>query len=428
MPRTAALVLAASTGLFAGCGGGGKPSDLQFETVKVERAPIVSRISASGTLNALVTVQVGSQVSGRIQSIEVDFNSAVKKGQELARIDPQFYKAAREMAQANKMAAEANLQRSSVQERDAKRQYGRARDLAAQGIATQAELDAAQAAFEAAQAQTESLRGQLEQARAALNQAEINLAYTNIISPINGVVVSRNVDIGQTVAASLQTPTLFLIAEDLRKMQVDTSIAEADVGKLQPGMLAGFTVDAYPNQRFQGKIRQIRNAPTTVQNVVTYDAVIDVDNSELKFKPGMTANVVVVTAQQDDALRVPNAALRFRPPPEALPEGFRGAGGAAGGRGPQATGGPRPGGGMPGGGAPAGRPGVADPGGPGSDRRLVWLLKDKKPVPAPIRIGITDGTYTEVAEGKLQEGDLVIINASTPGAGGNVPPGMRRGL
>jgi HlyD family secretion protein len=400
-------LLAALAG--AGCGKSEQSTPIRYETAPVERAAMTAKVSASGTLSALVTVQVGSQVSGRLLTIQADFNDRVKKGQVLATIDAQIFRATVEMARANKAAAEGNLVKARVQELDAQRQYQRTQDLFDKGIATQADLDTGEAGYKAASAQTTALQGQLEQAKAGLNQAEVNLEYTTIVSPINGVVISRNVDIGQTVAASLQAPTLFLIAEDMRKMQVDTSVAEADVGGLKEGMQATFTVDAYPNERFSGVIRQIRNAATTVQNVVTYDAVIDVENPNLKFRPGMTANVTIVTAHRDSTLRIPNAALRFRPPPGAL----SGDAGKADGKG-------RPGTARASTGAAAvpatePRPGLAN-------QRTVWVLKDNRPQPVTIGVGITDGTYTEVVEGPLNAGDLVIINAIGTG---NAAPRFR---
>jgi HlyD family secretion protein len=391
--------LLAATAL-AGCNRGDTGDVLRYETAPVDRATVTAKVSASGTLSALVTVQVGSQVSGRILTIHADFNDGVKKGAVLATIDPQIFKATVEMARATKSAAEGNLIKAQVQELDANRQFQRTTDLFAKGIATQADLDTAEANYRAASAQVTAIRGQLEQAVAALEQAQVNLEYTTIISPINGVVISRNVDIGQTVAASLQAPTLFLIAEDLRKMQVDTSVAEADVGQLKDGMTATFSVDAYPNERFTGVIRQIRNAATTVQNVVTYDAVIDVANPDLKFKPGMTANVVIVAANHENTLRVPNAALRFRPPPAALKEVSkdRGAGSASA--------------------STEGRPsGETAP----ADQRTIWVLKDNQPQPRRIRIGITDGTYTEVVGGNLAEGDAVIVNVMGGSGSSNAP-------
>ena len=268
-----------------------RASTLHYDTVKVDTGRIVAKVTATGTVSALVTVQVGSQVSGRIQYLYVDFNAPVKKGQLIAKIDPQLFEAATEQARANLGAAQGNLTKAKAQAVDADRQYRRSRALVARQLIAQAEVDTAQTNAEVAIAQVEAAKGSVAQAQAALHQAQINLAYTDIVSPTNGVVISRNVDVGQTVAASLQAPILFLIAEDLAKMQVDSSVAEADVGKLRANMPATFTVDAYPGERFTGTVRQIRNAPQAVQNVVTYDAVIDVDNSALKLKPGMTANI-----------------------------------------------------------------------------------------------------------------------------------------
>jgi HlyD family secretion protein len=374
----------------------------RFETSQLNRGQIVAKVTASGTLSALVTVQVGSQVSGRIKQLHATFNSEVKKGQVIANLDPQLYKAALEQSRANHAAAQGDLLKSQVQAQDAERQLKRTRELAQRNLVAQAELDTAQANADVANAQVAASSGRLQQARAALNQAEVNLTYTTIASPIDGVVISRNVDEGQTVAATMQAPILFVIAGDLREMQVDTSVAEADVGKLQPDMAATFTVDAYPNERFEGKVRQIRNSPQTVQNVVTYDAVVDVGNPELKLRPGMTANVTFVYADALDALRVPNAALRFRPSAELL--------------------GPRAGSDATA--AKAGR----KPADPRSRSRTVWALRDNKPTPIEIETGITDGSYTEVVSGALKAGDTVITDT----AGGAKPPGggmpMRRVL
>ncbi|HVI92482.1 MAG TPA: efflux RND transporter periplasmic adaptor subunit, partial [Anaeromyxobacter sp.] len=268
-----------------------RPPALTFETQPADRGGVVAKVTATGTLSALVTVQVGSQVSGRLAQVLVDYNSPVKKGQLIARIDPQLFEAAVEQARANLVAARGNLAKARAQAIDADRQAKRSATLAEQKLVSEADRDTAQANADAARAQVEASNGDVAQAEASLHQAQVNLAYTRIVSPTDGVVISRNVDVGQTVAASLQAPTLFVIAEDLSRMQVDTNVAEADVGKLQDGMDATFTVDAYPTERFRGKVRQIRNAPQTVQNVVTYDAVIDVPNPDLKLRPGMTANV-----------------------------------------------------------------------------------------------------------------------------------------
>jgi len=317
------------------------------------------------------------------------------------------------------MAAQGNLAKAKAQAADAQRQAARAAQLAAQKLVAQADADTAQSNADAAAAGVQAAEGSVAQARAALSQARVNLAYTSILSPTSGTVISRNVDVGQTVAASLQAPTIFVIAEDLAKMQVDTSVAEADVGRLRDGMPATFTVDAYPSEVFRGKVRQIRNSPTTVQNVVTYDAVIDVANPELKLKPGMTANVTFIYAEKDDVLKVANAALRFKPPPGFyVPEG-----GAAGGSGPGGQGGGRREGAQAGQGG-QGRPEGARAEAP--DRRTLWVLKDGKPSPQRVRTGISDGTTTEIVEGPVEAGTEVVTDAPAPPSG--FAQAMRRPL
>ncbi len=432
------LIAAAAVGAgYFFFGGGSGDSDLSFETATVDRGRIIAKVTATGTLSPLVTVQVGSQVSGRILALYADFNSPVKKGEVIARIDPQFFQAEVQQAKANLSAAQGNLIKAKAQAKDSQLQYERAEALAKQNLVAQADLDTAKATTDGAVATVTAAEGAVEQARASLNQAQINLAYTTIVSPTDGIVISRNVDVGQTVAASLQAPTLFSIAEDLRKMQVDSSVAEADVGKLSPGMEASFFVDAYPSERFTGKVRQIRNAPQTIQNVVTYDAVLDVSNPDLKLKPGMTANITFITSERDDVLRVPNAALRFRPPPEMLASLSRGSGGRGGGgdasaqtsdarsAGGGVAGGGRRGGG--GGGRGQGRLGAAAGSGMpvAADRKTLWVLREGKPVPVTFRAGVSDGSLTEIAEGELSPGDRVITGVS----GGSIPsnPGQGTG-
>jgi HlyD family secretion protein len=390
----------------------GKPA-VQWETATVDRGRIVARVTATGTLSALVTVQVGSQVSGRIQQLFADFNSPVKKGQLIAKIDPQLFQASLEQARANFAAAEGTLAKAKVQAAQAEIDFKRQSNLVERKLVAQADYDTARSNLEAAKAQVAVNLGNLQQAKAALNQAKVNLAYTNIVSPTDGVVISRSVDVGQTVAASLSAPTIFVIAEDLRKMQVDTSVAEADVGKLTAGMEATFVVDAFPGERFKGKVRQIRNAAQTVQNVVTYDAVIDVDNGELKLRPGMTANVNFVFANRDNVLRVPNAALRFRPSQELFATLQRqGKGSGDGGAGLAAAGGGR---------QRMGRGTGDEP----PDQKTVWTLAGGVPRPIKIKVGATDGTKTEVAEGALNEGEQVVIDATVTGGpkptGGMLP-------
>jgi HlyD family secretion protein len=416
----AVLVLGLAGWRWLATRGSQKP---QVETAKVERGRIVAKVTATGTLSAIVTVQVGSQVSGRIAALNADFNSEVKKGQLIAKIDPQLFQAAVDQARANLMAASGNLAKAKAQAVDAQRQAERAKALVEKKLIAQADYDTAQATADAAVAAVQAALGSEAQARAALTQANVNLAYTDILSPTNGTVISRNVDVGQTVAASLAAPTIFVIAEDLKKMQVDTSVAEADVGRLEAGMAASFTVDAYPSQIFKGKVRQIRNAPQTVQNVVTYDAVIDVDNPDLRLKPGMTANVTFVYAEKQDVLKVPNAALRFKPPPGVFGDGA----GRGGGRG---EGGAGRGGAGAGGGAQAsaeGRPGQGRPGGAETpDRRTIWLMKGEQPVSSRVRTGISDGSFTEVVEGDVQAGDVVVTDAVGPPSG--FAAAMRRPL
>ncbi|MBL8923557.1 MAG: efflux RND transporter periplasmic adaptor subunit [Myxococcaceae bacterium] len=374
-----ALLLALAVASLA-CGQKASPGP-KYATSKVDKGAVVGRVTATGTLSALVTVQVGAQVSGRIQSLNADFNSKVTKGQVLAKLDPALFEAQLAMTQANEKAAVAGLARAQAQEKDAQRKLARAKQLSDQKLVPLAELESAQAEVEVALANIQAAEGSVAQARAARQQAQVNLAYTTITSPIDGTVVLRAVDVGQTVAASLSAPTLFTIAENLSKMQVDTNVSEADVGKLSDGMEATFSVDAFPNRTFKGKVRQIRYAPQVVQNVVTYDAVIDVANDELLLRPGMTANVSFVYARADDALRVPNAALRFRPDSELMRKVNK----------------PEPG------------------------KRLVWVLEGETPTPVTVTVGLSDGTVT-VVQGDLSDGALVITDRAT--GDGPRPPGL----
>ncbi|MCL2448349.1 MAG: efflux RND transporter periplasmic adaptor subunit, partial [Polyangiaceae bacterium] len=335
----------------------------------------------------------------------------------VAKIDPALFEAAVQQAEANYLSAKAGVVTAEATALNAKKQFERTQALHDQNLASQADLDTAQAALDTGNAAVDTAKAAVAQATAALHQSQVNLSYTNIVSPIDGVVISRTVDVGQTVAASLQTPTLFTIAQDLTKMQVDTSVAEGDVGRLEVGMRTFFTVDSFPGQRFIGKIRQIRNAATTVQNVVTYDAVIDVDNPDLKLRPGMTANVTVIYAERASALAVPNSALRFRPPPSlagsAATDGHaeaQGHGGAGGG-----SGGHRP-----------------SHGSEGPEARTIWVLRNATtPQPVTVHTGLTDGTLTEVIDGDVHAGDMVVVDLageSAPAAPSGAPgsPAMRR--
>src|SRR3954449_5515915 len=318
--------------------------DLQVNTSPITRGDIVDTVGASGTLQAVTTVQVGSQVSGNISWLGADFNSIVKKGQVIARLDPSLIAAQLEQARANLAQAQANLtkaqsdlDRTKVQLTDAQQKYARAKELASRSLLPQSELDAAKVAVDTAQANLASQEATVSQARAgvtmaqaSVNQNQVNVNHTVIEAPIDGIVTQRSVEVGQTVAASMQAPTLFIIAADLTKMQVNANIDEADVGRIRPGQHVTFKVDAYPTETFEGTVSQMRLQPVVVQNVTTYGTVIDVPNAQLKLKPGMTANVKLEIAKRADVLRVPNASLRFRPstdvfaalnqpvPPEAL--------------------------------------------------------------------------------------------------------------
>lgn len=364
-----------------------KDGKQKFVTDKITRGDIKSTVSATGTVNAVTTVQVGTQVSGTIQKLFVDFNSPVKKGQLLAQIDPAIFDAQVGQARANLLSAKANLEKSQVMLRDTKTTLERNKILYAKNFIAKSDLDTSETNYLSAIAQIKVSEAQIQQAQAALDSSAINLKYTKILSPVNGTVISRNIDVGQTVAASFQTPTLFTIAQDLTKMQIDTSVDESDIGKVKAGQKAAFTVDAYPESTFNGKVSVVRNAPINVSNVVTYNAVIIVDNTDLKLKPGMTANVSVETESKQSVLLVPNAALRFKPATSAVSPNQKG------------TKGPK---------------------GPG-----VWILENNKPKNVKITTGISDGNYTEVISSELTEGQQIITDSSNstkknepaPGAG-----------
>lgn len=344
-------------------------NDQKFRTEKVTKGDIISSVTATGTVNAVKTVLVGTQVSGTIKDIFVDFNSPVTQGQLIAQIDSSIFDAQVEQAQANLLSAQANLEKALVGLADAQRTLNRQRELFAKNLVARSDVDAAETASDTAGTQVSAARAQVGQAEAALRIARTNLRYARIVSPVNGTVVSRNVDIGQTVAASFQTPTLFTIAQDLTKMQIDSSVAEADIGKVRLGQPVEFTVDAYPDSPFRGSVSEIRNAPITVQNVVTYNVVVKVDNPELKLKPGMTANVAITVSSKTDVLRVPNLALRFRPAEKrnAGEKREKGSG--------------------------------------------VWVLENKKPKRLAVTTGISDGTYTELLSGEISEGQELITEA-----------------
>jgi HlyD family secretion protein len=293
-----------------------KPVAPTINTARVTRGDLAEVVGATGTLQAVTTVQVGTQVSGTIQQLNADFNSLVRKGQVLARLDPSLIQSQIEQARANLIRAEADLERLRVALDDARTKLVRARELSEKKLIAQTELEAAEVTVRSSEAQLRSQQAGVTQSQASLRQNEVNLAHTVIQSPIDGLVISRNVDVGQTVAASMSAPTLFVLAADLTKMQVLASLDESDVGRIRPGQAVRFRVDAFPTEEFTGSVTQVRLQPTTVQNVVTYQTVIDVPNPGLKLKPGMTANVNIEIARRTDVTRVPNTALRFRPTAE----------------------------------------------------------------------------------------------------------------
>jgi len=358
--------------------------EISYRTAKVERGAIVAKVAATGNLSAVITVQVGTQVSGTIQKLYVDYNSRVKKGQAIAEIDPALFRAAVEQAQGNYLSAEANKMKARIALDDAERTLKRNKKLLSDGILSQGDFDATDTAYQTALAALKGAEGSVAQTKGALLQARTNLNYSVIRSPVDGVVISRAIDVGQTVAASFQTPTLFTIAQDLTKMQIEVSVDEADISRIKLDQKASFTVDSYPEQSFKGKVVQIRSAPIITQNVVTYAVVVNVDNTDMKLKPGMTANVSIEVARKEDCLKLPPAALRFKPKDskiddakEKRPQGQKTADG--------------------------GKPGGKDKG------QRVYTLKEGKPVAVQIKTGIANNTGIEMAEGSLKEGDEVIV-------------------
>ncbi len=431
-----------------------KPSYI-FATIV--RGDIIDQVVTTGTITPVVSVDVGTQVSGTISDLYVDFNSEVHKGQILAKLDQALFLADVDQQEANVRTAEATLkddqatlasdqaalEKAKVDVLDKQHKFKRQKQLYDDQLISDDDFDTARTALESseadetaaeavinsAQARIKADQARLVQARAALQTSRVNLEHTIIESPISGTVISRNVDRGQTVAASFSAPILFTIGQDLTKMQVNTNVDEADVGRLKAGMLAGFSVDAYPGETFSGTIREVRLSATTIQNVVTYDAVIDVPNPDLKLKPGMTANVKVVVEKAADVLRIPNSGLRFRPSysDPQLQDAFQKAGEgnffsiykrsiqniAQGGQSPAASG-------FSGGGrgtaAPSGTAGPPRSAGGSVNRAArgkkapIWLMENDKSLrPVIVTLGLTDGVYTQIDEHKLKPGDQVVV-------------------
>lgn len=341
---------------------------LPYKTAVVDRGPILSTVSATGALNPVVSVQVGSQVSGKVKELYADYNTEVTKGQKIAQIDPAPFLAKAHQARAALKTAKGTVAKAKTALAQRELELNRATELRRQQFVPQSDLDLARTNYRDALAQVDVARAQVEQAEAALASAELDLSLTSIYSPVNGIVISRSVEIGQTVAATFQTPTFFLIAQDLTKMQVNASVSEADIGGITEGASAAFLVDTYPNESFHGTVTQVRHSPITIQNVVTYDVIIRVDNPELKLKPGMTANVSIVRAHKDQALRIPNAALRFRMPDAPV-----------------------------------------DP-----KTSTVWTFDGSQTTRAiTMTPGIADAAFTEITGGDLREGDRVIVGIAS---------------
>ena len=409
----AAGLLVVALGAIA-LGFSGRGGRQRYVTAAVDRGDIADVVGATGVLQAVTTVQVGSQVSGTIASLGADFNSVVKKGHVIARLDPSLFEARLAQAQANLASARATVQRSKAAIDDAKQKYERAKELAAQGLVPPSDLDSAKATYDGAIAQNRADEASVGQSVAALNQARVDLEHTVIAAPIDGVVLARNVDVGQTVAASLQAPTLFVIANDLTQMQVNASIDEADIGRVRVGQDVSFRVDAYPDQVFQGKVEQVRLQPVTNQNVVTYNTIIAVRDDDLKLMPGMTATVSLAVETRKDALRAPVAALRFRP------DGFveEGRGGSRAGGAPRTAASGAGGEGGQGGGRGAGgaRAQGGEKGGEGGRPALIFTLgPDGLPQPTPVRLGLSDGRVVEILRG-LDEGAQVVVGLDQPGS------------
>jgi HlyD family secretion protein len=353
-------------------------STVRYVTVPVAKGAVIRTVTATGTVNPELTIIVGAAVSGIIKELNCDYNTKVKKGQVCAKIDPRPYQSVVDENKANLAVAKAQLEKDKANLTYAKLALGRAATLLPTHAVSQDAYDSAKSTYDQAQAQITFDEATVQQRQASLDAAQVNLDYADIVSPVDGTVVSRNVTMGQTVASSFQTPTLFLIATDLAKMEVDANVSESDIGGIKPGNKATFTVDAYAKRTFEGTVSQVRQSPQTVQNVVTYDIVIGVDNSDMALLPGMTAASRIVVDQRDDVIRVPNQALRYIP---------RSAAGAA-----------------------------------HSDHAQLWLLRDGQPTAVAVVAGLDDDNFTEIASGDVKPGDLVITAEQLATAGKTVTP------
>ena len=363
---------------------------VSYTTAPVTRGDVTRAVIATGTVNPVLTIIVGSYVSGVIQQLYCDYNTQVKTGQVCAKIDPRPYQTVVDQSNANLAIARAQLQKDKAAFAYAKLGLERATKLVQTNAVSQDTFDNAKSTYDQAQAQITFDEATIQQRQAALDAAQVNLDYTDIVSPVDGTVVSRNVTMGQTVAASFQTPTLFLIATDLNKMQVDTNVSESDIGGIKDGNKAIFTVDAFPKRTFEGTVAQVRQSPQTVQNVVTYDVVVSVDNTDRALKPGMTAANRIVVDQRRDVLRVPSQAFRYAPVTE---DGTR-------------------------------RSGTSGRTRPAAQAR-VWVLRDGKPVRVAVTAGLDDDTFIEIVKGELKAGDLVIITEQRTNSGKPAVPRLQ---
>src|SRR3569832_1861770 len=410
IPRVVLIAIVAAVTAFLWIKKPWEPSapEITFTTVTVQKGSIAAQVTAAGTLSARTTVQVGAQVSGRVVKLFADFNDQVKKGQVIAKLDESLLKAQADQQQAAYALAVANEKKAEIALNDAIRQYALLKGLQDQLLVAGATVEGFELTRDTAKAALAASKASVSQARANLEQARTHVAYATIYSPIDGVVLTRSDDEGQTVQSSFSAPTLFTIAADLSLMQIDTAVTEGDVGRLDGGMKATFTVDAYPGKNFEGVVRQVRNSPTTTSGVVTYDAVIDVDNHDKLLRPGMTANVTFVLHKVDGVDKIPNAALRFKPSRDQIAALLAKYGGGRGsghrGSGHRGSGGS---GGSGGGGEGPGGPGMGGPMGMGDgkrdpDRKMLFKLVNSKPKKENNKHSHTDGSSTQLVEGDVE--------------------------
>ena len=367
----------------------GSKGAIQYKTAKIDKGYISKYVTATGTINPVRTVLIGSQVTGLISQLYVDFNSVVRVGQVVAQIDPVPFEHQVKKAEAALATAIASLEKAKVNSKNNRKNYLRSKKLFAKKVISINDLDAARTTFEAGLADVKLAEADVLQAKETLEIAKTNLKYTVIISPLNGIVISRNVDVGQTVVSSFQTPTLFNIAEDLVHMQVNTKVDEADVGMVKPGQVAKFTVDAFPDDVFEGQVVVIRLAPIIFQNVVTYDTIIGVDNSSLKLRPGMTANTSILVARVENVLRVSNAALRYTPSEMLQSE--------------------------------ADKKAITERKFAKKSSSHIWILDSGQLKQVAVKLGIGDDNFTEILEGDVKEGQDAVIAETIPKSGAKTP-------